>query len=58
MEAAVEVAKSHVAREAEMFADTNHSCYSEGWAAGYLAAMLTVAKFTEDTIVSQPGGLT
>ena len=48
--AGVAMGNIHVKRESEIFEQTGHSCYSEGWAAGYLAAMKTVAQFVEDTL--------
>lgn len=48
--AGVAMGKVHVERERRLFVDTNHSCYTEGWAAGYLAAMATVEQFIEDTV--------
>lgn len=49
-EAGVFMGKHHVETEREMFLESNHSCYSEGWAAGYLRAMQTVAEFVADTV--------
>lgn len=54
-QAGVGMGKHHVATEAEMFAESGHSCYSEGWAAGYLQAMQTVAKFVQDTLEDNNG---
>lgn len=48
--AGVYMGKVHVEREREMFEKTDHSCYTEGWAVGYLAAMQTVAEFIDKTL--------
>ena len=39
-----------VNRARDEFDSTGHSCYKEGWAAGYLAAMEVVERFVADTI--------
>lgn len=49
-QAGVSMGKHHVKQAAEMFELDNHSCYGEGWAAGYLRAMQIVAEFVEETV--------
>ena len=48
--AGVVMGKVHVEREREMFEQTDHSCYTEGWAVGYLAAMQTMAEFIDNAL--------
>ena len=48
--AGLSMADIHVRRAHEEFEETGHSCFNEGWAAGYRAAMETMEKFIGDTI--------
>ena len=48
--AAVSMGNIQVNRAQEEFDETGHSCYTEGWARGYLSAVEMLHKYIADTI--------
>lgn len=51
LKAGLAMADIQIRRAQEEFDQTQHSCYTEGWAAGYRAAMETVDGFVGETVM-------
>jgi hypothetical protein len=51
LKAGLAMADIQARRAQESFEKTQHSCYEEGWAAGYRAAMETVDGFVGATVM-------
>lgn len=53
LKAALSMADIHTRRAQEEVDETGHSCYSEGWAAGYQAAVQMIDKFVGEAVMEQ-----
>lgn len=50
VQAGVHMGKVHMTKALDEFHETGHSCYSEGWAAGFSEAMRIVKNYVAGTI--------
>lgn len=53
LKAGLAMADIQARRAQESFEQTGHSCYEEGWAGGYRAAMEMVDKFIGETVMDR-----
>lgn len=55
LKAALSMSDLYVRQAREEFEQTQHSCYNEGWSAGYQQAVTMIDKFVADTMREEVG---